>query len=198
MFQIVDKQVFLDYPLGHHLHCMISQIANDLRVKPHQDNELCCRHKWDLIASVMNLVASGVGNLKKLHFLLFPEATLPAQYLDDALGIIDERFCANTVTMFGVEHIELHQFKEVVQRYADDNQELLQSVIADLDSADIAHLRVNWAVVAIKQGDGKLRIFLQAKSHPFVGEESLDQNDLYHGKIFRCSIASPPALILWR
>jgi hypothetical protein len=184
MFQIVDKQVFLDYPLGHHLHCMISQIGNDLHLNQPQNNDLSCANKWALIESVMQLVASGEGNLKKLHFLLIPEATLPAQYLDRALKIIEEKFCVNTVTMFGVEHIKLHQFKEVVQRYAADNQELLQSVLTDMDSADIANLRVNWAVVAIKQGDGKLRIFLQAKSHPFVGEESMDTSDLYHGKVF--------------
>ncbi len=184
MFEIVDKQVFLDYPLGHHLHCMISQIANDLHLNPQQDQETSSANKWMQVESVMQLIATGAGNLKKLHFLLFPESTLPAQYLDNALRIIADKFCANTVTMFGVEHIELHQFKAVIERYAEDNQELLQSVVADLDSADIAHLRVNWAVIAIKQGDGKLRIFLQAKSHPFVGEESLDNSDLYHGKVF--------------
>jgi len=184
MFQIVDKQVFLDYPLGHHLHCMISQIANDLGLDVQQGGVAVSAQKWRRVNSVMQLVASGAGNLKKLHFLLFPEATLPAEYLDDALNIIEEKFCSNTVTMFGIEHVELHQFRAVVQRYSEDNQELLQSIDEDLDSADIAHLRVNWAVIAIKEGSGKLRIFIQAKSHPFVGEESLDSNDLYHGKVF--------------
>lgn len=184
MFQIVDKQVFLDYPRGHHLHCMISQIPNDLRHILQPDQEANNVHKWEQVNSVMQLVAKGEGNLKKLHFLLFPEATLPAEYLDNALAIIADEFRPNTVTMFGVDHVELHQFRAVVQRYAEDNQELLQTIDEDLDCADIANLRVNWAVIAVKESSGKLRIFIQAKSHPFVGEERLDDNDLYHGKIF--------------
>ncbi|OQY18840.1 MAG: hypothetical protein B6I36_05920 [Desulfobacteraceae bacterium 4572_35.1] len=184
MFQIVDKKVFLDYPLGHHLHCMISQIPNDLRVIDNQVEEDAIAAKWALIKSVMNLVATRAGNLKKLHFLLFPEATLPTCHLDDALALIEQSFCTNTVTMLGMEHLRLSLFQGVVERFADDNQELLQSIVDDLDSADIADLHVNWAVIVVKEGSGRVRVFLQAKSHPFVGEESLDHRDLYHGKVF--------------
>lgn len=184
MFQIVDKPVELDYPLGHHLHCMISQVPNNLRLDPDEDKESAIAAKWALIRSIMDLVAHGSGNLKKLHFLLFPEATLPVQHLDDALHLIETCFRVNTVTMFGLEYLPLHQFKQLVERFGADNSELLHSVVEDLDNADIADLRVNWAVIAVKETDGKLRVFLQAKSHPFCGEESMDHRDLYHGKIF--------------
>lgn len=184
MFQIVEKTITLKYPLGHHLHCMISQIPNQIRFEDEATPRQITAAKWALIQSVLKLVASGEGNLKKLHFLLFPEATLPADHLDDALAVIEHGFCPNTVTMFGMEHLPLHAFKQLVERFADDNQELLQSITTDQDSGDINHLRVNWAAIAVKEADGRLRVFLQAKSHPFAGEESLDFRDLYHGKIF--------------
>lgn len=184
MFHIVDKTVTLNYPLGHHLHCMISQIPNHIRFDDEQDPEAITQKKWLLVQSVLDLVATGPGNLKKLHFLLFPESTLPCSHLNDALELIDNRFRANTVTMLGMEHIALHQFKAIVERYSADNAELLESITTDQDCGDIDHLRVNWAVIAIKEGDGTLRVFIQAKSHPFSGEESLDHRDLYHGKIF--------------
>jgi len=184
MFQIVDKTVTLNYPLGHHLHCMVSQIPNHIRFDNEPFPEQVTKQKWSLVESVLKLVATGDGNLKKLHFLLFPESTLPCCHLDDALTIIAEKFQPNTVTMLGMEHMELHQFKGIVERYHEDNAELLNSINTDQDSGEIDLLRVNWAAIVVKEADAKLRVFIQAKSHPFVGEESLDHNDLYHGKIF--------------
>lgn len=184
MFQIVDKSVILNFPRGHHLHCMISQIPNHIRFDDELEPHSITADKWAWVESVLQLVASGHGNLKKLHFLLFPEATLPTEHLDDALRLIDQQFCANTVTMFGMEHLPLHRFKQQVERFAGDNQELLESINTDQNSGDIDHLRVNWAVIAVKEASGQLRVFIQAKSHPFAGEESLDFRDLYHGKIF--------------
>ncbi|MBE9485690.1 MAG: hypothetical protein IMY82_00800, partial [Chloroflexi bacterium] len=86
---------------------------------------------------------------------------------------------------FGVDHIPLAKYREVLERYADDNAEVLDSVIKDLDSGDIDEIPTNWGITAVKEADGRLRIFIQAKSHPFVGEEHLDsQHDLYRGKVF--------------
>ncbi len=30
MFEIIEKQIDVDLPLGHHLHCMLCQIPNHL------------------------------------------------------------------------------------------------------------------------------------------------------------------------
>lgn len=184
MFKIVPKNVTLNFPLGHHLHCMISQIPNEIRCPGEADGAAVSQRKWQRINSVLQLVAGGHGNLKKLHFLLFPETTLPADFLEQALTIVANSFAVNTVTVFGVEHLGLPAFLEVVQRYRGDNEELYQSVVADRDAGEIDNLSVNWAVTAVKEDDGRLRVFLQAKSHPFAGEESMDGHDLYHGKIF--------------
>ncbi len=185
MFDIVDKQVHIDLPLGHHLHCMICQIPNRLGVSDYVCRLADPEQKWRQIRSILELIADGQGNLKKCHFLVFPETAVPANRFDDALQIIDQRLRPNTIVMFGLEHIHLAEYRQILHRFRDDNAEALASVDKDLDSGDIEELPVNWSVTAIKEADGGLRVFLQAKSHPFVGEESLDSaHDLYRGKVF--------------
>ncbi len=137
------------------------------------------------VRSILDLVARGESNLKKCHFLVLPESTMPADYVEEALRLIDNRFRPNSVVMFGVEHVPLAAYRDVLQRYCEDNSEALASVLTDLDSGDIAEIPVNWSVTAVKEADGRMRVFLQAKSHPFVGEEHLDSgHDLYRGKVF--------------
>lgn len=191
MFRIVEKPLNLEFPRGHHLHLMLCQIPNHLG-----NGESACRladpeEKWRDVRSVLELVAEGAGNLKKLHFLVFPESAMPSVHVETALDFIRERFRPNTVTMFGVEHTRLSEYHAILERYREDNAEALASVLADLDSGDIDGAPANWAVVAVKEADGRLRVFLMAKSHPFVGEETLDPfHDLYRGKVFpffRCT-----------
>ncbi|BCR06180.1 hypothetical protein DESUT3_32490 [Desulfuromonas versatilis] len=185
MFEIVEKPLNLQFPLGHHLHCMVSQIPNHLGMA-----DFACRledpeEKWRQVRSILELIAEGAGNLKKCHFLVLPESAMPSARVADALELIDGGFPANTVTMFGVEHVRLAEYRDFLQEHAEDNAEALASVLKDLDSGDIEDIPVNWAVTAVKEADGRLRVFLQAKSHPFVGEESLDSvHDLYRGKVF--------------
>ena len=191
MYQLVEKQLNLEFPLDHHLHCMVCQLPVNLG-----GTEAGCQMEetnqaWDQVRSVLDLVADGEGNLKRLHFLILPEASMPAERVDDALELIRQRFHPNTVTMFGVEHVALTDYLEMLRRYSADNDEALQAVQEDLDSGDISGIPVNWAVIAVKEADGNFRVFLQAKRHPFFGEESLDYlHDLYRGKIFpwfRCT-----------
>lgn len=185
MFRIVEKQVQLDFPLGHHLHGLVCQIPNQLGVSGFACKLTDPEVKWQQIRSIFELVAEGAGNLKKLHFLFLPEAALPADRVSDALEFIDRNFRPNTVTLLGVEHITLAEYRQLLERYRQENQEALEAVCEDLEAGDIAGIPVNWAVVAIKEADGRLRVFLQAKSHPFGGEETIDPaHDLYRGKVF--------------
>ena len=79
----------------------------------------------------------------------------------------------------------LVKYQEFLERYSEDNSEALDSVIQDLDSGDIDEIPTNWSITAVKENDGQLRVFIQAKSYPFVGEERLDSlHDLYRGKVF--------------
>lgn len=185
MVQIIDKKVNLEYPLGHHLHCMIAQVPNHLRgaekgfaiVKPDR--------QWERVRSILDLVAAGEGNLKKLHFLMFPETHVPVGRFDEMLNVINGTFRPNTVTMFGVEHVSLKAYREMLERFREDNAEAIELVDRDIDSGDVLEMPVNWCCIAVKEATGKLRIFLEAKSHPFHGEEFLDKfHDLYRGRHF--------------
>jgi hypothetical protein len=110
---------------------------------------------------------------------------LPADRVDDTIEFIRTAFRPNTVTIIGVEHVPLAHFHRVLEQFPEDNSEILESVLADLDAGDVEQIPVNWCLIAVKETDGRLRVFLEAKSHPFVGEENLDSfHDLYRGKIF--------------
>lgn len=185
MVQIIDKKVNLEFPLGHHLHCLIAQIPNHLRRSEQGFALVEPERKWAQVKSILDLVTEGSGNLKKLHFLMLPEATLPFARFDEMLGIIDQGFRANTVTMFGVEHVRLKTYRELLERFRDDNGEAIGLVDRDIDSGDVLEMPVNWCCIAVKEATGRLRVFLEAKSHPFSGEEFLDKfHDLYRGRHF--------------
>ncbi len=191
MFRIVEKPINLDFPRGHHLHALVCQIPNHL----HKQNYICLisdpEEQWQQLLSIFDLVADVKSNLSRLHFLVLPEAALPFARFDDLLALVKHRRKANSVTIFGIEHIELATYLELLERYAEDNQEALESVREDLAAADIAGVPVNCCVTAVKESDGRLRVFIQAKSHPFFGEETIDLvHDLYRGKVFpmlRCT-----------
>lgn len=183
--RIVEKEIAFEIPRGHHQHVMIAQLPTRLEIGEVGFRVSAPEQQWEQVRSVLDLVAAGEGNLKKLHFLFFPESILPVQFLDAALARIAEGFRENTVTVFGVEHQRLADYRTLLQRWPEDNAEALASVLADLDAGNVGDIPVNWCVIAIKESDGRLRVFLEAKSHPFFGEETVDPfHDLYRGKIF--------------
>jgi len=184
MFQIVEKKLLIQFPLRQHLHVLACQIPVAL-----ERHNLVYRlaqpeRTWQIIQSIMHLVLEGHGNLKKTNFLFFPESALPFEHLDEAIELLD-RMRPNTVTAIGLGPITLADYKHLLQRYAFDNHEALESVLEDLDSGDIETLPVNCCMIAVKEDDGRTRFFFEAKSHPFVGEENLDSDHyLYRGKVF--------------
>ena len=185
MFTIIKKNIDIDFPRGHHLHCLISQIPNEVRFEEESDSEAVTQRKWQRIRSVLKLITNAESNLKKIHFLLFPEGTLPYSYFDQALSLIAQNFPVNTVTMLGLEAFSLDTFTAFTQRFKSDNEELLQSIYEDRQSGKIDDLQVNSTAVVVKENSGKVRVFLQAKSHPCFHEEAMDaSHDLYHGKVF--------------
>lgn len=185
MVQIIDMKVNLEFPLGHHLHCLIAQIPNHLRRSETGFALVNPDLKWDQVTSILDLVIAGEGNFKKLHFLMLPEATIPFVRFDEMLERIAAGFRPNSVTMFGVEQIRLKTYRELLERFRADNEEAIVSVDRDIDSGDVLEMPVNWCCIAVKESTGKLRVFLEAKSHPFHGEEFLDKfHDLYRGRHF--------------
>lgn len=185
MPEIIDKKVHLDFPLGHHLHCMVAQIPNHLIRGVTGFQVAAPEEKWHLVSSILDLVVSGEGNLKKLHFLLFPESSIPMSRFDEMLAVISQGFRANTVVVFGVEHISLRNYRAVLERFRDDNSEAIALVDTDIEAGDVLDMPVNWCCTAVKEHDGRLRVFIEAKSHPFHGEEYVDVfRDLYRGRHF--------------
>ena len=183
--RIVEKEIAFEIPRGHHQHVLIAQLPTSLELGEVGFRISAPEQQWAQFRSVLELVAVGDGNLKKLHFLFFPEAILPVARLDEALAYLDAHFRANTVTVFGVEHVRLRDYRAFLARWSVDNAEALAAVDADLDAGNVGEVPVNWCVIAVKEADGRLRIFLEAKSHPFFGEETVDPfHDLYRGKIF--------------
>jgi hypothetical protein len=185
MIQIIDTKINLEIPLGHHPHCLIAQIPNRLRKEEQGFVTVDPDGKWAQVKAILDLVASGEGNLKKLHFLMIPEAAIPFARFDDMLAVIDRDFRPSTVTMFGVESVRLHVYRELLERFREDNGEAIELVDRDIDAGNVKEIPVNWCCIAVKEATGKLRVFLEAKSHPFHGEESLDKyHDLYRGRHF--------------
>ncbi|ACM19486.1 hypothetical protein Geob_1126 [Geotalea daltonii FRC-32] len=185
MVQIIDKKINLEFPQGHHLHCLIAQIPNHLRRVEHGFALTDPEEKWTQVKAILDLISIGEGNLKKLHFLVLPETSIPFSRFDEMLAILEHSFRPNTVTMFGVEHIRLRVYRELLERFRENNDEAIELVDRDIDSGDILDMPVNWCCIAVKEATGKLRVFLEAKSHPFHGEEFLDKyHDLYRGRHF--------------
>jgi hypothetical protein len=185
MVLIIDTKVNLAYPLGHHLHCLIAQIPNRLRQVERGFVITDPEEKWAMVRSILDLVAAGEGNLKKFHFLLFPETSIPRSRFDDLLDAIDRDFRPNSTVMFGLEHVSLREYRQLLERFREDNAEAIELVDRDIDSGDVLDMPVNWCCIAIKEATGRLRVFLEAKSHPFHGEEFLDkEHDLYRGRHF--------------
>lgn len=194
MPRIIETGVNLAHPLGHHLHCLIAQLPTRTRHTSQGWRIVDPDGQWRMVRSVLDLVAQGPGNLKRLHFLVLPESAVPRARLDDVLERVAARFPANSVTLFGLEHVRLREYRALLERFRGDNEEALALVDRDIEAGDILDVPVNWMCVAVKEADGTLRVFLEAKTHPFHGEEFLDAwEDLYRGRhfyLFR-SVARP-------
>jgi hypothetical protein len=185
MARILDTEVNLEYELGHHLHCLVAQLPVQLRRGERGWTIADRERQWSSVRSVLELVAEGELNLKKLHFILLPESSVPVERFEDALALIAERFRRNTVTMFGLEHVPLRAYREALERFRDDNAAAIPFVQQDVDSGDVLDKPVNWCCTVMKEASGRVRVFLEAKTHPFRGEEFLDTyKDLYRGRHF--------------
>ncbi len=181
--QILDTDVNLEYALGHHLHCLLAQIPVRLRRGKHgwviSDRE---RH-WRTLRSVLELVIAGEGNLRKAHFVVLPESCVPVERFDEVLATIEASFRPNTVTAFGLEHMQVAAYRDLLVRFRFENEAALQLLQRDVEAGDVLELPVNACCVAVKDAAGRLRVYLEAKTHPFRGEEFLDvRRDLYRGR----------------
>ena len=185
MLRILDAGVNLEYELGHHLHCLVAQVPVRLRRGSHGWVIADRDQHWRTVRSVLELVVQGEGNLRKTHFVLFPESCVPMEHFEEVLETVGASFRPNTVAVFGLEHVRLATYRELMVRFRYENEAALELLQKDVDSGDVLDLPVNACCVAVKDAMGRLRVFLEAKTHPFRGEEFLDvRRDLYRGRHF--------------
>jgi hypothetical protein len=183
MMEIVDSHLNLVFPVGQHHHCLVAQIPNHLRRSEHGYVVADPERQWRLVSSILEVVAEGAGGLRKLDFLVLPEGCLPLACLDEMLAALAARFRPNTVTMFGLEHVSLRDYRDLLARHRDDNPRAIELLAQDADPGGADGKPVNLCCIAVKEDDGRLRLFLEAKGHPFHGEEFLDKDrDLYQGR----------------
>ncbi len=181
MPRIIDAKINMEHELGHHLHCLVAQIPTRVRRMVIVDRD----EQWGHVRSVLEVIARGEKNLKKPHFVLFPEASVPVNRFEEVLAFVDARFRPNTVTILGMEHVRVRTYRELMERFREDNAPAIDLLQQDIDAGDILEAPVNWCAILIKEASGRTRVFLEAKTHPFHREEFLDTNqDLYRGRHF--------------
>ncbi len=183
MLRIIEHKVDLDFPAGKGVHTLVAQIPTRLHI---EGRLFKIRDKREQTARILSIlrVAGGLSGDEKLHFILLPESSVPFDTLESVIEVISTDLPDNTVVIFGVEHITLHQFRKALDRHIKDNSELID-LVADEDNGDDRSKPVNMCVTVVKERSGHLKCFLAAKTHPFAGEETVDDVfDLYRGKAF--------------
>jgi len=108
-----------------------------------------------MVLTILEMVAEGQEGLDELDFVILPEAAVPLRSLTQVIDIIGERFRQNTVTCFGLEHISLKEYAELLNTYQDDNPEAHQ-VMVDYASRNDGRKPVNCGVIAVKDDEGRM------------------------------------------
>ncbi|MEK7205038.1 MAG: hypothetical protein AAB254_05970, partial [candidate division NC10 bacterium] len=199
MVQLVEKFVSLRPPVEDRVSMLLAQIPSRLRYRNYFYKLVDPRGQWSAVEQILRMVARGEDHLDQTTFLVFPEVSVPFEHKDDFLAIIEKDFRPNSVTIAGFEHITLRQYWQLLAEYDVHNAEAHRQLLESGDRAEVDR-PVNWCLVAIKDDHGDLRCFVEAKTHPFFGEEFLDQpRDLYRGQVlylFRSQLAPLSFIVL--
>jgi hypothetical protein len=199
MVEIIEKFIPLSVPQEENCPILLAQLPNRLRYHRFLYQVADPEYTWAMVRPVLEMVASGGGHFNRTKFLAFPEAAIPFRYKDEIVRLIDGRFPANAVVILGFEHIPFREYRQLLSEYRVFNEEAYELVIKD-GTADEGERPVNCCLIAIKDEIGKLHCYLEAKTHPFFGEEFLDQpHDLYRGRhlyLFRSSLVPLNFMVL--
>ncbi len=199
MIELIEKFIPLRRPSEERVSMLLAQIPSRLRYRNYFYQLVDPGGQWATVEQVLRMVAQGEDGLDRATFVVFPEVSVPFRYKDDLLTIIQKEFRPNTVTIAGFEHISLRQFWQVLAEYGAHNAEAHRLTADGMNRAE-ADRPVNWCLVAVKDEHGDLRCFVEAKTHPFFGEEFLDQpRDLYRGRylyLFRSQLAPLSFIVL--
>ena len=199
MVELIEKFIPLRLPNEELVSMILAQIPSRLRYRNYFYQVVDPEGQWALVERTLRMVARGEDGLDGAAFLIFPEVSVPFRFKDDLVRIIQQDFRPNTVTIAGFEHISLRQFWQVLAEYDADNAEAHRLTAHGMNRAE-ADRPVNWCLAAVKDAEGRLHCFVEAKTHPFFGEEFLDQpRDLYRGQylyFFRSQFAPLSFVVL--
>lgn len=155
--------------------------------------------KWAMLKAVLEMVAGGEGGFDRARFVAFPEVSIPFRYKDEISQVIESRFPPNTVVILGFEHILFRQYYQLLSEYRAFNEEAYGLVIKER-KVEEDDRPVNCCLIAVKDDSGRLQCYVEAKTHPFISEEFLDQpRDLYKGRhlyLFRSSLSPLNFMVL--
>ena len=183
MLRIVEHKVDLKVPVGEGIHVLIAQIPNHLELKGRFYRIADPDRQRKVFLSILDMAAR-LPEEERLNFVILPESTLPFEGFDEAVEAIGSRIPENAAVIFGLEHISLKQYRELLERFSEDNAEVLETVSTE-SREDQESKPANVCVTAVREVGGRTRLFFFAKTHPFAGEETLDHLfDLYRGKAF--------------
>jgi hypothetical protein len=198
MVELIEKPIPIRLQAEEPISMLLAQIPSRLRFRNYFYQLVDPQVQWAGVEQVLRMVTHGEDHLDRATFLVFPEVSVPFEHKDDFLSIIEKDFRPNTVTIAGFEHITLRQYWQLLAEYDADNAEAHRLTAAGMNQAE-AGRPVNWCLVAVKDDRGDLHCYVEAKTHPFFGEEFLDQpRDLYRGQyiyLFR-SLHSPLSFVV--
>lgn len=199
MIEIVEKSIPLRIPLEENCPILLAQLPNNLRHRRFLYQVADPEWKWAMVRPILEMATVGEGRFDRVRFLAFPEVSLPFRYKDEVLRLIDGRFPPNTVVILGFEHVHLKQYVELLREYRAFNEEAYELVNKAGRRGEEGQ-PVNCCLIAVKDDSGKLHCYVEAKTHPFIGEEFLDEpHDLYKGRylyLFRSSLSPLNFMVL--
>lgn len=182
MVNILDKYVSLRLDPSRPIQLLIAQTPCKLTYRDFKFLHSDPKEAEKMILPILEMLAEGREGLEEVDFTILPEASVPLELLDKVLGIIQKSFRPNTVTCFGLEHICLKEYLGLLKTFQDDNPEAYR-IVSQHAMRDEARKPVNCAIIAVKDDAGRMSCFLEAKTHPFAGEEYFeDSRDLYRGR----------------
>ncbi len=199
MVEIIEKSIPLRIPLEATCPILLAQLPNVLRHRNFLYQVADPDRKWEMMRPILEMVAGGEGGFDRTSFVVFPEGSIPFRYTDQILQFIEGRFPPNTVVILGFEHILFRQYYQLLSQYRAFNAEAYEFVIR-VRKAEEDDRPVNCCLIAVKDDSGQLHCYVEAKTHPFFGEEFLDQpHDLYRGRhlyLFRSSLSPLNFMVL--
>ncbi len=184
MIGIIDKYIPVFFPNISNINMLIAQIPCNLKRKGFLYISENPKQKWQMIDAILEKYCEPKCKIHDSDFIVFPEDSIPYQYLETFLEKIEKIIKKNSIVIFGCEHVTFENFCNILEKYKESNAEAYNIVLKDMQDTP-SDKPANLEFIVIKDNSNNMNVYIQAKTHPFYGEESLDVNmDLYRSKYF--------------